>query len=632
MSDLLHFQAGIEIRAAEGKQPTFSGVVYSGGPMRVAGFGQVVVDIAGADLSGAVPVLVDHGETIDGLVGQGTATAHNGTILAHGTLTTATEAGAKVVALARSGVSLQASIGFAPDRREFIHAGATIMVNNQTITAGAGGLTIVRSGRLREISLVPIGADPDTNISIAASRGGKATSMPNETTITTPDQPGMSAPQRVLARWTAATFHNAHIRQQLEPCLTAALSGDITFDDFDREVLRAQLRDAQLTAARSERPQGPAIHSSSRDLSGDAAEAALLCHLGHEGAAVKTLGEQATQAGRSLGLHSLHDILRAKMQHEGIDVPAARNDMIRAAFSTASIAGILGNAANKISVEAYRAVPSVARMVAKKLTANDFKDHTGYRLTGDSTFDELGPGGEIKHGSLTESSFSYRVATHARMFGLTRQDVINDDLGKFEEVPRLLGRGSATRLESLFWTLVLANTGSFFGAGNNNYIDGADTALSITGLAAAVTALRQLVDSNGDPISILPKYLVVPPELEAVADQLFASTNVVVSEASTASTVTVPDSNPFKGKYQPQVSPYLSNANYSGYSATGWYLFGDPGDVAAFGIAYLDGVENPIVEQADADFNTLGIQFRGYHDFGVCQVDSNGAVMSKGTT
>ena len=74
----------------------------------------------------------------------------------------------------------------------------------------------------------------------------------------------------------------------------------------------------------------------------------------------------------------------------------------------------------------------------------------------------------------------------------------------------------------------------------------------------------------------------------------------------------------------------MSNANYSGYSATGWYLFGAPTDVAAFGIAYLDGKETPTIEQADTDFNTLGIQFRGYLDMGVCQIDAAGAIKSSG--
>ena len=117
----------------------------------------------------------------------------------------------------------------------------------------------------------------------------------------------------------------------------------------------------------------------------------------------------------------------------------------------------------------------------------------------------------------------------------------------------------------------------------------------------------------------------MPPELEATADSLYASTNIVM-----ATDAAVPDSNPYKGKYQPQVTPYLSNANYTGNSAKAWYLFGDPADVAAFGIAYLDGNEQPTVEQVDAGANVLGWNWRGYFDFGVCQIDPRGAVKSKG--
>ncbi len=34
-------------------------------------------------------------------------------------------------------------------------------------------------------------------------------------------------------------------------------------------------------------------------------------------------------------------------------------------------------------------------------------------------------------------------------------------------------------------------------------------------------------------------------------------------------------------------------------------------------VAFLNGVQSPIVETAEADFNTLGVQMRGYFDFGV---------------
>ena len=47
-------------------------------------------------------------------------------------------------------------------------------------------------------------------------------------------------------------------------------------------------------------------------------------------------------------------------------------------------------------------------------------------------------------------------------------------------------------------------------------------------------------------------------------------------------------------------------------------------------VCFLNGQQNPTVETADADFNTLGIQMRGYHDFGVSKQDYRAAVKSKG--
>ena len=38
-------------------------------------------------------------------------------------------------------------------------------------------------------------------------------------------------------------------------------------------------------------------------------------------------------------------------------------------------------------------------------------------------------------------------------------------------------------------------------------------------------------------------------------------------------------------------------------------------------VAFLNGKQQPTVERADADFNTLGIQFRGYFDFGVTKAE-----------
>jgi hypothetical protein len=47
-------------------------------------------------------------------------------------------------------------------------------------------------------------------------------------------------------------------------------------------------------------------------------------------------------------------------------------------------------------------------------------------------------------------------------------------------------------------------------------------------------------------------------------------------------------------------------------------------------VAFLNGQEAPTIETADADFNVLGVQMRGYHDFGVALQDPRAAIKCKG--
>ena len=75
-----------------------------------------------------------------------------------------------MVALARSGFALQASVGLEALETERIAAGKKVNVNGRVVASGRG-LTLVKRGRLREVSVVAIGADRTTSVDVAARRG-----------------------------------------------------------------------------------------------------------------------------------------------------------------------------------------------------------------------------------------------------------------------------------------------------------------------------------------------------------------------------------------------------------------------------------------------------------------------------
>ena len=70
-------------------------------------------------------------------------------------------------------------------------------------------------------------------------------------------------------------------------------------------------------------------------------------------------------------------------------------------------------------------------------------------------YEQLGPGGKIKHGTLGQESYTRAASTYAKMFSLTRTDIINDDLGAFDDLRKRLGMGAAQKLSDVFWTTFL---------------------------------------------------------------------------------------------------------------------------------------------------------------------------------
>lgn len=266
--------------------------------------------------------------------------------------------------------------------------------------------------------------------------------------------------------------------------------------------------------------------------------------------------------------------------------------------------------------------------IAQTKRVSDFKTVTTYRLLDNMKYEKLGAGGQIKHGKVGEEAFTRSVDTYAKMGQITRKDIINDDLQVFDDLRNVIGRGGGIALNELFWTTFLANLATIFTAARTNYISGSTTNLGTdgVGLGLGQKAWRQRTSPVADGSKRLngrAKFLLVPPELETIADALYVARN--------DSSVKVSDANTFAGKYRPIVANQLSDATFSGYSTTAWYLLGDKSMGTPVVVSFLNGQETPTVESADADFSTLGIQFRGYHDFGADLGDGYlNALMSKG--
>ena len=351
--------------------------------------------------------------------------------------------------------------------------------------------------------------------------------------------------------------------------------------------------------------------------------AALLSARVNENFLLKEYGAKVLERAHPRRDMSLKGLIEAACLLEERRSPiTGEEDYLTAGFSTVSLPGILGDIAKKAMLEAYSDVPAVVPIFFGARTVTNFREYTEYRVTGDETFESVGPGGEIPHGTLGEEHEHYQVETHGKMFTITRTMVIDDDLGAFLQIPRRFGRGAALTREKAGAKLIMNNTGNFFHADHKNLSTGIGSALGPAGLAVAEKLmLEQTDDAAGtNPVMIAPKLMLAPPALKGTADDLFIL-NVITANVT----------NKYRGLYAPSCWPYLGNAAFHASASDAyWYLFADPTKTAAFLVAYLNGVDVPTIERVAAGPNVLGTVWRAYFDFGVSQGDHRAAVRSNG--
>jgi len=673
---------GIELVAAadgEKKEPRrFRMDAYNGGAMRFWwSEDPVVVDLDGMKISAkARPIFKDHSPSL--IVGHSEKIINaTGKLRVEGIASGANQVARDVVNAADMGFPWQSSIGAEVERVEQVRAGVEVAVNGQTF---AGPLLIVRASRLSEVSFVALGADDSTAARMAASRNQPSTSSKETLMKTRIHLAALLALAAAFPHLTAALNERAEVTDKEDdeakkgaadlkawaesqpkaktPAApaddeAAALqaSRDKRAAELDRQAaieevcagkhpkIQAQAiregwsRDkTELEVVRAERPQGPSIHGGHKPAGSDVLEVAVMqAARADEKRLIATYGEKLVEAAHRAfrGRISLNQVIIEAARTNGFSGNVMRVDaeVLRAAFSTNDIGGILSNVANKTILDAFMAVDQAWRSVSAIRPVSDFKAITSYRLTGDLTYEKVGNGGEIKHGTLGEESFTNKADTYAKMLGITRQDLRNDDLGALTQVARMLGRGAALKLNEVFWAAFLADNTTFWTTARGNYFEGASSVLSIDSLSTAEQMFLDQKDANSKPLGISPRILLVPTALSAKAAALMASTELRDTTASTK----YPVANPHAGKFRTVTSPYLSTAAMGGgYSSTAWHMLADPMDLAVIETVFLDGQEAPTVESADADFNTLGIQMRGFHDFGVAKQDYRGGVRSKG--
>ncbi|MEM7223004.1 MAG: prohead protease/major capsid protein fusion protein [Pseudomonadota bacterium] len=319
--------------------------------------------------------------------------------------------------------------------------------------------------------------------------------------------------------------------------------------------------------------------------------------------------EPSAPARQYIGL-SMPEIGREILRAHGMSVTALSPATIvtRALHTTSDFSLILADTVGRTLRMAYGAAPAGVRSLAKQTTARDFRTKHRLMLGEAPTLEKVNEHGEFKSGTMAEAEETYKAETFGRIIGISRQAIVNDDLGAFSDLSARLGVSAAEFEAQHLVDLLTKNAGNgptmkdgqpLFDSTHGNQA-AAGGALSETTLSAGRLAMRSQSGLSGKPINVTPRTILVPAALETTAEKIVAT----IQAATTA------DVNPFAGRLNVVVDSRLDAV-----SATRWYLVADPSQIDGLEYCYLEGAQGPQIESQNG-FRVDGVEIRVRLDYG----------------
>ena len=594
-------------KPVEGGNKTMMINAYNGGLMNVGWGLPVGIELAGVTWreDNAIPILCLHDQhSIDAICGQAKKIKCEGSsIIVEAEFMPVSETAKKVHELAKAGFKFQASVGLTPSDVLYVDADTTATLNGAEVK---GECYIVRAGVLNEVSIVPLGADGTTATNISA-----ATKKGKEPIMATPEKK-IEAEKPEITVEAAQNAERERVASVINACkdhadiMAQAVKEGWTADRAELECLRAE----KAETLKAERPSAPSIidlkAAAPKDAKTVAAAACMGAAMGDEVLAKQFKGVDL-DAAHDLGVNRLSDVFAAFGITYRPGDNASMTKAIKAAFSTADIPNVLSNVAHKFVLAGFGAVGEDWRKVSRAIPVTDFKAVKGVRLVMGGVLQPLAKGGELKHVSLSDESRDLAAATKGSIVGITREDLINDDLGVLSMIPERFGQMAGRTINKDVFGAISRTAGDY----------GANTsgALNVANLATAYQLALGITDSNGDYLGAMPNVILASPS------NYLSALNIYQSEQVTGTSSEKGKNNVMRGLLAPITSQFLG-------SGTAYWLFNSAFPLVD--VAFLNGRTTPVVETAEADFNQLGIQMRCYFDYGAAAGELKAAVYSTG--
>jgi hypothetical protein len=470
------------------------------------------------------------------------------------------------------------------------------------------------------LSLVPVGADANASIAALANQPthpcvltGANMEIEDPTTEETELEKLEDKAAKIAARRRARIEHLATSFGCGDVWCQKMIASEHSLDEITRLASVDRVKRS---------PYGPSGVGIGMDYDSPGARIAMMT----EGLAARAMRKEPSEFGRryadSTIVECAFECLSRYGHHQGLDVRRHGNRIVQQALAhtTSDFPLLLGNVLNKQLLPMYESAQATFRLIA---SPREFKDFRPARFLRAGDFPlplALGEASEIKHGTMGENEELVSLLTFARIFGISRVALVNDDLGAFVT----LAQSAATRVSdfhnaTFFSTCITAAAGlgptllegsvAVYNAAHGNLTTGG--ALDVAKIGSGRALMMNQTSIDGLKLNAAPKFLLVSPASLTLAEQLVAT--IAPAQAS--------DANPFANKLTP-----IGDANLSG---TRFYLLADPSRLAQYIYGSLAG-EGPLRVEVRTDFATEGLQVKVVTDFGCGAIEYRAGVSGAG--
>jgi len=332
-----------------------------------------------------------------------------------------------------------------------------------------------------------------------------------------------------------------------------------------------------------------------------------------------TMAEMARHSLTIMGVENVNKFdLRSAVGY-ALNPAALPHSAVRSFVGNGSsvFTALVENIANKQMQKGFTEAAETWRGFCNVGSVSSFRQESRVDLSTFSDLEQVPENGEYEHGQVSDAKEYIQAQKYGRLFSLTREVIINEDLNALQRIPAEMGRAAERKTGDLVYAVLTGNPAmqdgnNLFSAAHANQVASGGGSPSVTTLDAmkVLLAKQKGLGSNAHGQNIRIARVIVPVALETQA-MILQSATADPDQASSNKGGGGTRPNPFNGTFET-----ISDARLDANSAAKWYVAGDPALHDTIEVAYLNGQQAPTLESENG-FTTDGITYKVRLEVGV---------------